>query len=405
MRSLPSASRSRLYGTLGILAIASVVALGITSYLQVFKPVVMVSLDSDRSGLLMDRGGEVRLRGVRVGEVRSIEPLPGGGARLELAIDADKADAIAANVGADIRASTVFGPKSVQLVEPPHPSPAHIEAGEVLRTRRLTTEINDVFATLNDVLLTVDPGKLDATLGAVATALRGRGREMGDEVGRLNHYLRDFNPYLPTLDRDLARGADVLGTYRDAAPDLLALTHNATRTSRTLTQTQAALDAVLVDFTRTSGRARQFLGRAEEPMMLLLDNLRPVMRLLAEYSPEYTCGVEALNKARIGAEMATAGQVSALQMKVAILPAQRPYRYPQDLPKIVTGLGPDCYQLPDVTKAEQPSPRYIFDDGTTVFSGHSDAPTVGDPPVTLYTALFGEAAGQALRREAHRRSR
>lgn len=402
MRSLPSAARGRLYGMVGILAIGLIVAFGVASYLQVFTPVVKVSLESDRSGLLMDRGGEVRLRGVRVGEVRSVEPMSDGGAKLELAIDGDQAERVADNVTADIRASTVFGPKSVVLVEPRRPSSTHLSAGDVIHTRRLTVEINDVFETLNDVLLTVEPGKLDATLGAVAASLHGRGKEMGEYVGQLNAYLEELDPYLPALDRDLTRGADVLGTYRDAAPDLLDLTRNAARTSRTLTETQAALDAVLIDFTRTSGRARDFVDRAEEPMMLLLDNLRPVTRLLAEYSPEYTCGIQAMNKARIGAEMATAGQVSSLQMKVAILPAQKHYAYPRDLPKIVTGLGPDCYQLPNVTKAEQPSPRYVFDDGTTVFSGRSDAVSVGDPPVELYTALFGEAAARALRERESR---
>lgn len=402
MRTLPSAARSRVYGLTGIIVVGLIVAFGVASYLQVFTPVVTVSLESDRSGLLMDRGGEVRLHGVRVGEVRSVRPVPEGGAELELAIDADQAGSIPENVTAEIRASTVFGPKSVLLVEPPRPSTSHIEAGDVLRTRRMTVEINDVFATLNDVLLTVEPAKLNASLGAVATSLRGRGQEMGEYVEQLNAYLEDFNPYLPTLDRDLASGADVLGTYRAAAPDLLELTRNATRTSRTLTETQVALDAVLLDFTRTSLRARDFVDRAEEPMMLLLNHLRPVTRLLAEYSPEYTCGIQAMNKARIGAEMATAGQVSSLQMKVAILPAQKHYVYPRDLPKIVTGLGPDCYQLPTVTKAEQPSPRYIFADGTTVFDGRSDAVEVGNPPVELYTALFGEAAGQALRERESR---
>ena len=82
-------------------------------------------MTSDRSGLVMESNAKVKLRGVQVGRVASIiggrEPAP-----LKLEIDPDQIEHIPANVGAQIRATTVFGAKYVDLVYPSDPSPERL---------------------------------------------------------------------------------------------------------------------------------------------------------------------------------------------------------------------------------------------------------------------------------------
>src|SRR5258706_6896530 len=71
-----------------------------------FKSFIPVTLISDRSGLVMESGAKVKLRGVEVGKVSRVQ----GGknpVRLTLEIDPDQIQHIPANVDAKIRSTTV----------------------------------------------------------------------------------------------------------------------------------------------------------------------------------------------------------------------------------------------------------------------------------------------------------
>ena len=89
------------------------------------RPVIPVTLTSDRSGLVLETNAKVKLRGVQVGRVAAIK----GGTEpvaLTLEIDKDKVKYIPANVEAQIRATTVFGAKFVDLTYPSDPSPQRL---------------------------------------------------------------------------------------------------------------------------------------------------------------------------------------------------------------------------------------------------------------------------------------
>src|SRR4029077_19814836 len=105
---------------------------------------VPVTLTSDRAGLVMETDAKVKLRGVQVGGVSAI---PGGREPvvLKLQIDPDQIQYIPANVDAQIRATTVFGAKFVDLVYPDNPSAQRLAAGQVLKSRNVSTEVNTVF--------------------------------------------------------------------------------------------------------------------------------------------------------------------------------------------------------------------------------------------------------------------
>ncbi|MDT7790855.1 MAG: phospholipid/cholesterol/gamma-HCH transport system substrate-binding protein, partial [Mycobacterium sp.] len=96
------------------------------------KSSVPVTLTSDRSGLVMDSNAKVKLRGVQVGRVTSSSGGTDGPAAvsMKLEIDKDQIKHIPANVEAQIRATTVFGAKYVDLVYPSDPSPKRLQSGQ-----------------------------------------------------------------------------------------------------------------------------------------------------------------------------------------------------------------------------------------------------------------------------------
>jgi phospholipid/cholesterol/gamma-HCH transport system substrate-binding protein len=376
-------TRRQLLGAAGMLVTAALAAGVIMAYQQVFTPAVPATVIASRAGLLMYTGADVTLHGVTVGRVTSIAPA-GGQARLGIALDPSQVAHIPANVHASITEPTVFGPKYLELVVPAHPSAQRVHAGQIIEPAVVTTEVNTVFAGLVPLLDSIHPAKLSATLGAISTALQGRGSQLGTFIAELNSYLREFNPSLPALSADLATVPTVARTYASAAPALIATLGNLRVTSGTLARQQAQFDAFLLDLTGLAGNAQQFLAGNEHALTATLATLAPATALLAEYSPEFPC------------LFASASQIESrakphIILHSTLLPGQRGYQYPRDLPQVHAASGPSCYGGP-LTPAEAAHyPRVVFRDGTAGFFGHSDSLSVGNPPLSVL--LFGTPPG------------
>ena len=163
-----------------------------------------ITVLSPRAGLVMNPDARVQYRGVQIGKVSSIELLPGEQAAIHLAIDADRLDVIPANVNVNIASTTVFGAKFVQLSPPDEPTPDSVHPGQVLGADHVMVEVNTIFGQLVSVLSSIQPEKLNETLGAIATAMNGRGHQFGQTLSDLNSILGELNPSLSSLNHDLA---------------------------------------------------------------------------------------------------------------------------------------------------------------------------------------------------------
>ena len=89
---------------------------------------------------------------------------------------------IPSNARVEIKTTTVFGAKYVNIVIPDDPSTQPIQEGAVIASDSVTVEFNSVFEHLSDVLAKIEPEKLNATLGAISTALNGRGESLGEAL-------------------------------------------------------------------------------------------------------------------------------------------------------------------------------------------------------------------------------
>ena len=376
----------KLLGAIGMLVVAALSGVVVLAYQQAFTPAVRATVIAGRAGLLMSPGADVTLYGVTVGRVTSIAPA-GGQARLAIALDPGQVAHIPANVRASIAEPTVFGPKYLSLVVPARPAAERVQAGEVIEPTAAPTEVNTVFASLVTLLNSIHPAKLSATLGAISTALQGRGSQLGSFIDELNSYLREFNPSLPALSADLTTAPGVLRTYARAAPALVATLDNLRVSSRTLVSQQAQLDAFLLDLSGFSGNATRFLAGNERGLIRTLATLVPTTGLLAAYSPEFGCLFASGNEYR---QLSVS---SLIILHSTLLPGQQGYQYPRDLPEVRAASGPGCYGGP-LTKAEaEHYPRVVFNDGTAGFFSRSDGLSAGSPPLAVQ--LFGPSAKTA----------
>jgi phospholipid/cholesterol/gamma-HCH transport system substrate-binding protein len=315
---------------------------------------VPVTLTSDRSGLVMEPGAKVKMRGVQVGRVASLE----GGqnpVRLKLELFPDEVNHIPANTEAQIRATTIFGAKYVDLIYPADPSPWRISAGTVLRSRNVSTEVNTIFENLVDVLHQIDPPKLNAVLTAFADAVRGRGERIGQATTAANHVLMAINPRMDSVQQDWRSLTAANDAYAAAAPSLLNTLDAFSTTSSTFTTHASDLDALLLNIVGVSQAGIDLLGPNEGNLVRAFNVLAPTTELLRKYNPEYTCLlVGAKWSLDNGGYQAAGGDGRTAMLDDAFLFGDDPYRYPDNLPMVAAKGGPGgkpgCGSLPDASK-------------------------------------------------------
>ncbi|KRB80403.1 hypothetical protein ASE01_02720 [Nocardioides sp. Root190] len=340
------------------LILTAVAAVGLTTalYTRAFADPAEITLETSRAGLVMDPGGKVKMRGVeigRIGEVRAV----GDGVQITLEIDRDELDGIPADVVAEIRATTVFGAKYVELVAPAEAGPGRLADGGTIQASGVTTEINTVFDGLDRVLSGIDIASLNGTLSVLASTLSGRGDDIAAVAAKADAYLTKFEPLLPQLRKDLQEVARFARLGVEVSPALLAILDNATVTAGTVSDEQKALDRLLVDLSLLGGRAEELLGENGDELATLLESARPTAATLRAYSTELPCFLKGLDETRKIMADVIGGTDASLRALVSVRSQVSHYTFPKSLPGYPVGRGPDCHGLPRLKGSQIPLPE------------------------------------------------
>ena len=338
-----------------VVVLATFVGVSMALFSGSFKSYVPVTLTSDRSGLVMEPGAKIKLRGVEVGRVGDVK---GGkdSVSLKLEFDRDQTQYIPANVEAEIRATTAFGAKYVNLIYPSDPSPKRLVAGQVIESKNVSTEVNTVFENLTSVLQKIDAAKLNAVLGALAEGLRGQGERIGQGITDGNQVLLQLNPRSETVRRDFQALRGFSDAYGDAAQDIMTVLDAASTTSETITHNADNLDAVLLGVSGFSRSGIELLGPSKDNLVKAINVLEPTTNLLLKYSPSLTCllqgGKGVIDQGFLDIGGGKNGYSAVVD--AALLLGDDPYKYPDNLPimgaKGGPGGKPGCAGLPDVAK-------------------------------------------------------
>ncbi len=335
-----------LAGLATVLSILGVFAVSVGLFRGDFTTTVPVTVVSPRAGLVMNPDAKVKMRGVEVGRVDSIEVRPNGDAVLHLGMHPSQMDLIPRNVFVDIASTTVFGAKFVELIPPDGADPAkdHLQPNQVLQGKHVTVEVNTVFQQLTSLLSTIDPAKLNETLGAIASAVNGRGHKIGQMLSDLDSFLAKQDPSLPALSHDLTALPVVSNAYADAAQDLVDTADNSIRISKSIVDEQQNLDAFLISSIGLSDMGNDVVGGNRKALTDVLHLLVPTTDLLSEYHQALWCGISGsllnLHSPPLPEPM--------IKVLVYLGFGAERYRYPANLPKVAATGGPQCQDLPVV---------------------------------------------------------
>ena len=337
---------TRQHKALGVVFLALLVLAGYLVYATFTKKFTdydRVKVETSEIGLQLPSRADVKIRGVIVGEVLDMTA-NAEGAELTLGLFPSQVHTIPENVTASIVPKTLFGEKYVSLIIPDDPSSTAIKAGDTITRTEVSTEVEKVLSDLYPLLRTVEPAELNKTLNALATALEGRGDEIGQNLETVNSYLGRLNPQLPALVEDLRLTASVSNTYADVLPQIGDILHNTVTTTGTLETRAAKLHQLFENVAQFSGTAQSFLEDNGDNMIRLGEVSRAQLRALARYSTEFPCLLGGIVNA--GKLQAEAFRGFTLHIVLETLPNQpRPYTT-ADKPVLGDDRGPTCLHLP-----------------------------------------------------------
>lgn len=360
----------KVAGVVTFAVLALIVGLVYGQFRGAFTKTTSLTMVAPRAGLVMDPGGPVTYNGVQIGRVASIAPTEHDdkpAAKFTLDVDPQYIKLIPSNVKADILATTLFGNKYVSLTAPEHPTPERISTKHIIATS-VTTELNTLFETINNLSDHIDPIKLNLTLHAAAESLTGLGDKLGESLVNGNKILDDANAYMPSLRRDLKGFANLGEIYADGAPDLVGFLENSIPAVKTITAQQKELDSVLLGAAGVGHLGADVTNRFGPYFRRQFSDLVPVSALLDEYSPELFCAIRNLAEGAPKVyEFLGGGDGYALDTVSKLVSPANPYIYPDNLPRYNArggpGGAPGCWQ--EITHDFWPAPYLVADTGVS----------------------------------------
>ena len=340
--------RARWRALATVVAIVAIVALAVGLFRGSFTETVPVTVISDRAGLVMNPDAKVKMRGVQVGKVASIETAPDGTAALHLAMDPSQLQLIPSNVNVDI--ASIDGVRREVRRNWWRPTTRHrrrCSAGpghsEPARHRRDQHRLPAAG---------LGAGQDRARRSSTRRSARSRGvqrprREVRPDVDRLRRAAgQDRTRACRIWPRHRGVCARRLNAYADAAPDLVTTVENATTISNSIVDEQQNLDAFLVSAIGLADTGqRRDRRQPPEPDRRAAPAGADHRPAGADTTTTIRCGIGGIVPfAQVAARRTRRSGVGRLHARHRALPL------PEDLPKVAAKSGSpccECSSLPD----------------------------------------------------------
>jgi phospholipid/cholesterol/gamma-HCH transport system substrate-binding protein len=210
-------------------------------------------------------GSEVRILGVRVGEVESVTP---EGQQVKVTMNYERRYDVPADAKAVIISPAIVGDRFVQLM-PAYTGGPTLKDGAVLELDRTATpvELDEIYQSLDDLSVALGPkgankeGALDSLLGVSARNLDGHGAQ-------LHQTIKDLGKFT--------------GTLADNKEELFSTVTQLNRFVGML----ARSDQTIRSFNKRLAKVAGFLAGERQDLALALDNLGTALTAVSQFVEE-----------------------------------------------------------------------------------------------------------------------
>jgi phospholipid/cholesterol/gamma-HCH transport system substrate-binding protein len=273
------------FGALLVLVLASVVTVVFESFGGAFSTFAVVDAQLPLSSTAVALNAPVEYRNVTVGTVASQgRSVPGGMVLVTLHMQTSKLHLIPAGVRATETPVSFFGDAYIVLEPPAVPGPATLRAGatipalEVGATASLQTTLGD----LDNLLIELHPGQLDAALTALAGAIQGQGTSLGQNFVKGNKYFQQMLPLWPTVVANLKTLVPVAAQFAASTPDILSILANQTVTAKTIESRATEVRQAIGGGATLAKEATELLTAIQEPYNILTADSAPFLQDISQ---------------------------------------------------------------------------------------------------------------------------
>ncbi|MDY7104661.1 MAG: MlaD family protein [Actinomycetota bacterium] len=241
-----------------------------------------ITVEFARAGLNVRPGDEVRVRGVPVGTISSIDvDRDTYTARYTLSVDRDAP--IAPLTTAALVPKTLFGDKYVELEGAP-PDADHLGDGAHIPLERTSapSEVQEVLDQLEPVLAEVDPVAFANVVASTAEGLDGAGADIARLVDAVPGALATITANQQDLGRIFRSVPGIAGTLEERADQLVQVADSFGTLATTIDDNEDELVRFVTDTADLSARAAELLTTEEERLTRILDDGFAVIDLVAE---------------------------------------------------------------------------------------------------------------------------
>lgn len=286
-----------LMGLLALGVVAGFIFIAFAVYAKAFTPATEITLTTSAVGNALQKGSDVKLHGVPVGEVRTVNASPNG-AEVTLALTPEIARQLPASTTARLLPKTLFGERYVSLITPAVANGSTLATGGTIHQddSDQAVELEEVFDELLPVLKALKPHKLQATLSELATMLRGQGHEIGDSMEAWSAYLEKLNPSVPTMIDDFEKLAQVAASYDEAMPDLLDALDEMRTTSATFVDRRKDLIDVYASVIASADETESWVDRNQNTIIVLSDHSSEALKTVRPYASQFPCLLSSANQ-------------------------------------------------------------------------------------------------------------
>lgn len=243
---------------------------------------MQITAEFARAGLNVRPGDEVRVRGIPVGTISSIEvDREDFTARYVLSVGANTP--IAADTGAALVPKTLFGDKYVSL-DAATPNGERLEDGAAIPLERTNapSEVQEVLDRLQPVLDEVDPVAFSNVLASTAKGLDGHGEDLAAIVDTLPVALETLIANQEDLGRIFRAVPGVAGTLAERSNELVRVADSFGTLAQTVAGNEQELLAFVTDTAELSRRAAELLTAEEVRLDRILSDGLVVLDLVGE---------------------------------------------------------------------------------------------------------------------------
>ncbi len=285
-------------GTALAVLLAGVVIVVFESFGGAFSTYAVLQAQLPLSSTAVALGAPVEYRNVTVGSVASEgHSVPGGLVLVTLHLDTSKLHLIPAGVKATETPVSFFGDAYIVLVPPAQLGSATLQAGATIPalTTGLTASLQTTLGNLDNLLIQLHPGELDAALTALAGALQGQGTSLGRNLVRGNNYFQQMLPLWPTVVSNLKALVPVADQFAASTPDILSILSNQATTGRTIDTQASEVRQAIGGGATLAKETSELLTAIQQPYSILAADSAPFLQDISQNPNEIAQLLEGLN--------------------------------------------------------------------------------------------------------------